>query len=344
LGDAESRSQPDAGNSEVTPIEGHSAGKHNRLPPGDGLLRGDSRATGRGEADSSGAPAIRRVYVGCLIALIAQLIVVLLASDVQYSRFGLGVDFSTYNQAVFLISHGHLLPFDTTIRQPYLDDHFGLLLYPIALLYSIFPHGVLLLWLQDLAGVAAEVAVLRWIYEVTGLRFKYDPGRGRASKSAVLVSSALVMLLNPWFYTACLFDFHLNAFATLLLVLVLRDAWRRRLGWAALWAGVLLLTGDTGGIYLAGAGLSIAVARGTWRSRFSGVVAVLAGCVWLVFSRAVAVKHNPVLASSYTWLVTGSQQVPGRINPWTVLKAVIIHPHRQIQWICRCGPGHSEQT
>jgi predicted membrane protein DUF2079 len=142
----------------------------------------------------------------------------------------------------------------------------------------------------------------------------------------------LLMLLNPWFYTACLFEFHLLAFAALFLVCVLSNAWRGKLGWASFWAGALLLTGDTGGLYLAGAGFSIAVASPTFRRRIAGVAAMCVGFIWLLFVTAVAVKANSVV-QNYTWLVTGGQGIPGKITLWTLLKAIVLHPHRQLQMI-----------
>ncbi len=273
---------------------------------------------------------LRRVSVGCLVALGAQLVLVLVASTIQFERFGLDSDFSTFNQAAYLISHGVLLP--TTQGHPYLDDHFGLLIYPVALLYLVFPHGVLLLWLQDIAGVAAEVVVLGWVYRILTKRVGESEPRVRWMAAAVLCVVTLLMVLNPWFYTACLFEFHLLAFAALFLVCLLSNAWRGRLGWASFWAGALLLTGDTGGIYLAGAGVSIAVVGPTLRRRLAGVAAICIGFFWLFFVRAVAVKANSVL-QNYTWLVTGVQGVPKSFSIWALLKAIILHPHRQFQMI-----------
>jgi hypothetical protein len=274
---------------------------------------------------------LRRVSVGCRIVLGSQLVLLLIASTIQYDRFGLDSDFSLFNQAAYLISHGDLLP--TTLGTPYLDDHFGLLIYPITLLYLVYPHGVLLLWLQDIAGVAAEVAVLRWVYFILSRRLG-DAGesRDRLAAAGVLCGVTLLMLLNPWFYTACLFEFHLLAFAALFLVCVLSNAWRGKLGWAWFWAGALLLTGDTGGLYLAGAGVSIAIASPTFRRRIAGVAAMCVGFIWLFFVTAVAVKANTVV-QNYTWLVTGGQGIRENITLWKVLKAIVLHPHRQLQMI-----------
>ncbi len=272
---------------------------------------------------------LRRVSVGCLIALGAQLVLVLSASTIQFERFGLDSDFSLFNQAAYLITHGDLIP--TTLGRPYLDDHFGLLIYPIALLYRVYPHGVLLLWLQDIAGVVAEAVVLRWMYWILSRRCGEGERRIRMTVAGALCVLTLLMLLNPWFYIACLFEFHLLAFAALFLVCVLSNVWRGKLGWATFWAGALLLTGDTGGLYLAGAGVSIALVSPTFRRRMAGLVAICIGCIWLVFVTAVGVKNSAL--PNYSWLVTSVRGVPSKVTLSTLLKALILHPHRQLQMI-----------
>lgn len=296
---------------------------------------------------------IRTTKYAAAAVLGLQAVFLLLLSAHQYSRFGLGVDFATSNQAAFLISHGHLNPFVTTHRYPYLDDHFGLLLYPIALTYLVFPHGIVLLWLQDLAGVGAEVATIWWIAEILERRIAApvggagEPASGGAAGlvGPAIVAGALVLLVvDPWFYTACLFDFHLNAFAALFLVLAARDAWNGQIRRAAIFSVLLLLTGDTGGLYLFGLGLSVVLgARGSKRSahstratvarqeRIFGLSAIVAGIAWVLVVHVLAVNQSHVLVASYTYLVTGSPVVPASVTLFTVAKALVEHPHRWIQ-------------
>jgi Predicted membrane protein (DUF2079) len=276
-------------------------------------------------------PLLRKASRACFGVLGAQLVLVLVVSTIQFSRFGLGLDFSTSNQAAYLMVHGQLLPFSTVAGHGYLDDHFGLLLYPIALLYLAYPHGVLLLWLQDIAGVAGEAAVFVWVHRILAARLGQGDSRVRATAAAVLCVVTLLMLLNPWFYVACLFDFHLLAFAALFLVCMLSNVWRAKFGWAAFWAGALLLTGDTGGLYLVGAGISIAIASPSFKRRLAGVGALCIGLIWVV-SVGAAVKANIVL-ENYSWLISGERGVPGRITISLLLKALVQHPHRQIQMV-----------
>jgi hypothetical protein len=101
-----------------------------------------------------------------------------------------------------------LNPFVTTHRYPYLDDHFGLLLYPIALTYLVYPHGIVLLLLQDLAGVGAEIATIWWIADILERRMAartdgtVERRTGRAAHMtgpAVLTGALVLLLVDPWF-------------------------------------------------------------------------------------------------------------------------------------------------
>ena len=115
----------------------------------------------------SGVPSaqtgsLRRVRrIGCAV-LGLQLAGFLAWSAIQYSRFALTSDFATYNQAWFLIAHGHLVPYDTVQRFQFWRNHGELLCYPLALLYWVWPHGLTLLWLQDLCVTGAEVVAFTW--------------------------------------------------------------------------------------------------------------------------------------------------------------------------------------
>lgn len=311
------------------------------VPTGSGLsvlsatdVRSDTSGSRRPSAD-----LVRVAGLVSVAALGLQAVALLVISTVQYSRFGLGVDFTTSNQAAFLIAHGHLDPYVSTHRYPYLDDHFGLLLYPIALLYLVYPHGVVLLWLQDLAGVGAEVTAVWWVVEIVRRRMGSSAtytgieggGAARFVAPGIVLGVLVLLLSDPWFYTACLFDFHLNAFSALFLLLAARDAWNGRLGRAAIFAVLLLLTGDTGGLYLAGLGISVLL--GAAGRRRYGAIAVVVGAVWVVAVHDLGVDHSHVLVGSYTYLVTGSPLVAGSVTLVTVAKALIEHPQRWIQMI-----------
>src|SRR6202021_2724980 len=112
--------------------------------------------------------------------------------------------------------------------------------------------------------------------------------------AAPVLGGLVLLVADPWFYTACLFDFHLNAFAALFLVLAARDAWKGRIVRAGIFSALLLLTGDTGGLYLAGLGLSVALGVKGYR-RF-GLIALVAGVGWVLLVHPPASNQTPAPA------------------------------------------------
>ena len=160
------------------------------------------------------------------VVLGVQLACFLAWSTLLYSRFALTSDFAADNQAWFLIAHGRFDPYSTVQGYPAWRDHSEFLLWPLALLYWVWPHGVTLLWLQDLCVVGAEAVAFTWLCELAGRR---QPGKD----AAWLAGAGLVLLVaNPWTWWAVSYDFHIQMVAILFAALLARDlANGRRRAW-----------------------------------------------------------------------------------------------------------------
>jgi uncharacterized membrane protein len=171
-----------------------------------------------------------------------------------FAHFELTPDFANFYQATWLIAHGHLYPYDTIFPMAnphqgfyYLDSHAEFFTWLLAPFVAIAPNGFVLLVLQDLAIAASQVVAALWIHHL--LR-RFNP----------LLEVALVgvfVFLDPWYYFAAFFDFHLEPFAMLFL---LGTAWsylngRRRL--AMIFALLVLSTGDVPSTYLVGLGIGM---------------------------------------------------------------------------------------
>ena len=88
-----------------------------------------------------------------------QLVGMLFFSAAQYHRYNLTNDFAAYFQAWTAIGRGNLDPFRYLLAVPVLAERpRGLLMWPLALGYWVYPHTVTLLWLQDLAVVGSELS------------------------------------------------------------------------------------------------------------------------------------------------------------------------------------------
>ena len=209
-----------------------------------------------------------------------QLAGFLIWSTILYNRFALSLDFAQFNQAWLLITHGNLDPFDSIKSYPFWQDHSTFVLWPLALFYWAWPHGVTLLWLQDVCVVGAEAVAFTWLCQ---LAQKYRPG-----KDAVLLAAAGLVLLaaNPWTWWAVTFDFHTESLAVPFVALLARDlANGRRRAW--LWVVPLLGCGDVAATYLAGLGVG-----GVLASRHTRLRGALMACVGLGMTLLITLVHG----------------------------------------------------
>src|SRR3984957_15336171 len=195
-------------------------------------------------------------------------------SWVQYHRFDLGIDFATINQAATEISRGNLNPYSTTVWSPYLDNHFGLIVWPIAVLFLVFRSPFVLLVIQNLSMVGTGVVTLMWASDIAASRM--IPKR---FTYAILGIAAVLFLVNPLVYYTAAPDFHLEATATFFAVLAAYDIWAGRYRRMWIWGGLCLLCGDLGGLCIVGVGISAVLAgRATRRP---GALAIGAGVLWV---------------------------------------------------------------
>lgn len=128
-------------------------------------------------------------------------------SALLYRHFALTPDFAQYQQAWYLIAHGNLNPYHTVGNFTFWQNHAEFIMWPLALLYWVFPHGVFLLWLHDTAVVGAEFVAFLWLCEIAQ---RYRPGRD----ARWLAGAGLILLaVNPWSWWAVSFDFHAECLA-----------------------------------------------------------------------------------------------------------------------------------
>ena len=283
---------------------------------------------GDGEDDSPGqgqrAVLPRWIWWTGGALLGAQLVAMLAFSTTQYSRYALTEDFANYSQAWWAIAHGHLDPFITGFANnrggSFWRDNAEFVLYPLALLYYIDPHPVVLLWVQDLVVVITNLVTLRWIVSVL------ESGKGRTAKRAgpwLALAALTVLVVNPWAYETIAFDFHFEPIAAMFCVLVGYNLWAgktRRLWWLV---PLALISHVLAGTYLVGIGLSAMVAGR--RTRRPGAAVAAVGLAWVVILAAfgAAGDDGHYVGASYGYL-TGTH--PGRVGLWDVVVGALGHP------------------
>jgi hypothetical protein len=218
-------------------------------------------------------------------------------SAIEVHRFALTADFSLYQQAVYLLAHGHLWPHVTdggapiSFRGghlhafPLFSNEAEFFLVPIAILYWIWPHVLVAKLAQDAAICGGQVLAFLWMCEVvaanrarpTGDRFQLSP----RTVMWVLAFGLVLLLANPWFMAASSFDFHAESFALPCIVGAARALHKGRRRAALAWALGGILSSAVGTTYVVGVGLSAAFSR---RSALrDGLIVAGMGLVWFVF-------------------------------------------------------------
>ena len=211
---------------------------------------------------------LRRLWGISLGVVSLQAALLITWSSFQAHRFALGLDFSIYNQGAWLIAHGHLDPWSSIDGYSFARDHFTILMWPLSLIYSVYPHPITLLVLQDLASVGAGLVAIRWILEILELRLEATSGALGVGVVALIVGATLIaVVVDPWIWQADSFDFHMEAFSALLIILATRDFWLHRPQRALMWCGLTLLSSDLGGLLVIGLAVSVLVAASGYRRR-----------------------------------------------------------------------------
>ena len=237
-------------------------------------------------------------------------------------HFALTFDYAFYGQAWFLIAHGHLDPFSSVANTYFWQNAFELLMWPIALLWYVWPHAVTLLWVQDAATAATEALLFTWMCEATAVSFKAK--QLKDWYVAFPLAGLILLIVNPWTLWINSFDFHPESLDLLLVILMARAFWqgRNRRGWTM--TALTLLGGALGATYVIGTGISAFLAGRKWR-RIAIPLAVT-GIMALLFIAAVGA--NKAGGVVYQNLISGSHFKT--VTPFTLAQSMIEHPSRAL--------------
>jgi predicted membrane protein DUF2079 len=259
-----------------------------------------------------------------VVVLLAQFVVLAIRSRHQWQHFNLSLDFAIFHQAYHQIGAGDLNPKLTLFGYRFWQSHFELIMWPVALLGRLHRNdGLSLLYLQDLAHVAAEAVVIAWVWTETRKTERGWP-------VLVTVPIALVLLVaNPWPYLAALQDFHFESLATFFVLLAGWDLWNgRRRGW--IWIALTLLCGDVSATYVAGLGLSFAVV--SRRTRRDGLVLIATGVAWVALVAILGANKGSGLAD-YSYLTSSGKEASGLGGALAIAAGMLRHPSRPLRAI-----------
>ncbi len=278
------------------------------------------------------AVAMRRLWVVGASVIVLQLAGLLAWSWHLWTRFDLTADMATFSQAFQQIGTGHLDPYETTFVFGYphwgysfYQSHFELLMWPLALLFTVTRSTFTLLVVQDLALAGSGAVVFRWACELLDRRWPAE----RRGRSLVGAGVLLVVVANPWTAWVASFDWHFQPIATFFALVAARDVWAgRRRAW--IWIAAVLLCGDVATTYVMALGLAAVVAGRTTR-RWGGAM-IAAGVVWLgVVSLAGAGKGSS-LNGGYGYLA-GHPVSDGIGGMVAIVVGMLLHPSHPLSML-----------
>ena len=258
----------------------------------------------------------------CVFAV--QLVALGWWSTVLVHRGALTVDYSAYEQAAYLIAHGHLNPYSSVLLEQFWRNNAEFILWPLALFVRIWPHMTTLPWLQDIALVASEVVALNWMCEIVAARAENH--RTPAVPIALIALGIVLLAGNPWVAWTASFDVHMEPFATLFTLCAARDLYRgQRRMW--IWVALTLGCGTAGASYAGALGLSaILCGRRWWRS---GATLAAVGFGWIVFLQAI---HGAAATGSLEYselaLKNIHDHIPKHLATSKIAEQAISHPTR----------------
>lgn len=254
---------------------------------------------------------LRRIRRAGLAIFLLQLVGFGIWSTVVWDRFSLTWDFSLLYGATTQISHASFGPALQTVEQ-----HFdAVILWPLAWLTRLPLHGLLLLWAQDMATAGAGAVGFLWVCDIL---------ERRSAQTSIsvkwLAGLALILLVaNPWIFLTPAFDFHLEAFGTLFIVLAGRALYHGRVRASLLWVAATLTCGFVAATYVGGLAIGALIA-GKNRQRLVGLALLVAGSVGLL-AMTVLGQGQTFLSQTYGYLVGSANP-----SPMKLVFGVIGHP------------------
>lgn len=174
-------------------------------------------------------------------------------------------DLGIYDQVIFLISRG-LSPISSYLGFHHMGNHAAYSVYPLALLYRIYPS---VYWLFAVQAICLAIGAWpTWLL-----------ARQAGLSVALSRTLAIVYLLYPLIFNLNLFDFHPEVMALPVLLTAIWLARADRIGWFCLAILFVLGCKDALSLTIAAMGVWLLVFE---KRRVCGSFALLAGSVWFV--------------------------------------------------------------
>jgi uncharacterized membrane protein len=175
----------------------------------------------------------RRACLVVVLAIVAYTAVLSFFSIQRYTHFvASAFDLGIYDQALWLISRGDLRAFSTVRGLPILHDHWTPILYPLGLMYRLYPDPRGTMVVQSLWLALGAWPLFRWTCRAAG-------------NPSVAAWMAVAYLLYPALLYTNLWDFHPGALAATPLLFAMEAIDRGARGSFLIWVATAIICKET---------------------------------------------------------------------------------------------------
>ncbi|MEH2288376.1 DUF2079 domain-containing protein [Nostoc sp.] len=201
-------------------------------------------------------------------------LILFISSSLRHELFNSSGDLAFFDQCIYLISQGKP-PVSSVLGFHLLADHAAWILYPLALLYKIYPS---VYWLFAVQSIALALGALP----------TYFLALQAGLKENLAVAIMAVYLMYPVVYNSNLCDFHPDTIAIPALLFAVLAARSRKIAWFCV--SILVVLGCKAVLSLT------VVAMGIWlllfeKRRLYGAIAIIAGTIWFLIANWTIIPY-----------------------------------------------------
>ncbi|MEH1986421.1 DUF2079 domain-containing protein [Nostoc sp.] len=201
-------------------------------------------------------------------------LILFISSSLRHELFNSSGDLAFFDQCIYLISQGKS-PVSSVLGFHVLADHAAWILYPLALLYKIYPS---VYWLFAVQSIALALGTLP----------TYFLALQAGLKENLAVAMVAVYLMYPVIYNSNLCDFHPDTIAVPALLTAVLAARSRKIAWFCV--SILVVLGCKAVLSLT------VVAMGIWlllfeKRRLYGAIAIISGTIWFLIANWIIIPY-----------------------------------------------------
>ena len=222
-----------------------------------------------------------------LVIIAISILILLISSIARHELFNSGGDLAFFDQCVYLISQGKN-PISSLLGFHALADHAAWILYPIALLYKIYPTVYWLFLVQSLSLSLGAIPA-----------YFLSINAGLKESQAIVI--VVIYLLYPLIYNANLLEFHPDTIAVPALFMAILAARKQKIVWFC--ASVIVILGCKAVLSLTVAAMGVGLLLFEKRQLY-GIIAIATGIAWFLIANKIIIPffgHDAALINRHLY-------------------------------------------